>query len=336
MASEPQLIAVVGPTACGKSDLAIYLAQLVGGEIVSVDSAQLYKGLDIGTAKPSRQSLRQIPHHLIDVLDPWEQSSAGWFRQEACTCIEEIAAKGKPVILVGGSSLYYFAVTTELPLFPPGRALRAKLEERIACEGIQGLIDELSCKAPEVLARIDKKNPRRVVRALEVVEMRRLCGESEDGWYRGIEHYCQRGINLVGIGLSMPKEAHRLSIRKRAERMLEEGLVEEVRQVFFEATRPPAPSVASAVGYKQVYECLNAGAGRDRMVEAVTAATWKLARRQRAWFRRDPRLCWFSSEHPAKHFEAIGMFVLRRLEKGSISSPPYDLISTPIVDRASA
>lgn len=317
MGSEGGVIAVVGPTACGKSEFAIGLAQRLGAEIVSVDSVQVYKGLDVGTSKPPRQWRDAVPHHMIDLLEPWEPTSAGWYRQEARKCIEEIIGRGRPVVLVGGSSLYYFAITTELPLFPPSRRLREKLEERVAAEGLGVILGELSSKAPAVLASIDSRNPRRVIRALEIAEERRSRGESQDGWYRGIEHYCQRGWDLVAIGLSMPKHAHRHQIERRVGRMIAGGLVEEVQRVFADAERPPAPSVASAVGYRQVYQCLKERAGEERIADAVVSATWRLARRQRAWFRRDPRVCWFSSENPEVTFEAASSFVLRALEARS-------------------
>lgn len=309
MPAEPLLLAVVGPTACGKSAAGLALAEWLGAEIVSVDAIQVYRGMNVGSAKPPPAWRRAVPHHMIDVLDPWEECSAGWYREHALRAIAEITDRGRPVILVGGSPLYYFALTTDLPLHPPAPSVRSELQERMARSGLLELAEELRAVAPAVFEEIDSANPRRVVRALEIAKTRRSWGQSADGWYRGVEYYCSKGRSLIGIGLSIPSAAHRRRIEARSAEMVSGGLVEEVGAIFGAGAPTPAASAAAAVGYRQVRECLVEGLGRDRMVEAVTSATWKLARRQRAWFRRDKRLCWFSSEEPSAMLGAIKGFV---------------------------
>lgn len=316
MPTDPPVIAVVGPTACGKSAVAFALAERLGGEIVSVDSVQVYRGMDVGSAKAPRAWRDAIPHHMIDVLDPWEEGSAGWYREQARRAIEDIKARGKPVILAGGSPLYYFALTTDLPLHPPSPALRKELEERASSEGLAGLLAELQTEAPGVSEAIDTANIRRVIRALEIAKTLRSQGKNGDGWYAGVDYYCRKGFPVVGIGVSAPRPALQRRIAERAASMIEGRLVEEVAAIFGDPPPAALPPAALAIGYRQVLDCRAAGLGREEMIESISSATWKLARRQKSWFRRDPRLCWFSSEEPAELLEGIAVFVERRLEGG--------------------
>jgi tRNA dimethylallyltransferase len=314
MATDIPPIAVVGPTGTGKSVIAIELAARLGAEIVSVDSVQVYRGMDIGSAKPSLEERAAARHHMIDMLDPWEECSAGWFRDRAREAIAGVTAAGKPVILVGGSSLYYFATTTELPLYPPSPDVRNHLSGRADEDGLEAIASQLQEIAPSVFRAIDNTNPRRLLRALEISKTRQSLGLGADGWYRGIDHYCRTGYPLIGVGLSVPKDVHKRRIRTRAAQMVAAGLVEEVQALWSDFRRQPAPTAANAIGYRQVRDCLEAGVGSDEMIEAIASATWKLARRQRAWFRRDRRLCWFSSHEPQRLVEAIESYVRSRLE----------------------
>ncbi len=318
MTAETAIVAVVGPTACGKSDIGHFLAERLGGEIVSVDSVQVYRGMDIGSAKARPSTRGAVRYHMVDVLDPWEECSAGWYRQKARAVIEEIAARKKPVILVGGSPLYYFSLTTDLPLYSSSPELRRKLENDMARKGLEYLAESLRKTAPAVYASIDTANPRRVIRALEIAQMRQRQGLGADGWYEGLERYCNSGLPLIGVGISVPGRALRRRIQARTTRMLEEGLVEEVRWLHDESHPPPAASAALAIGYRQVHECLSSDLGTERMQEAVSTATWKLVRRQKAWFRRDPRICWFSSEEPVGLVGAIEKFIFRKMRSQSL------------------
>ncbi len=311
---DPPVIAIVGPTATGKSEIAFGLAKELGAEIVSVDSVQLYRRLDVGSAKPPPQWRREVPHHMVDVLDPWEEASAGWYRQVARKSILEIRRAGKPAIVVGGSPLYYLALTTDLPLQPPDRRIRREVEALFESEGIEGLRRRLREVAPSVLFSIDTENPRRLLRAVEVVEARLRQGRDPQGWYRGVAAYLGGGLPLVGVGISLPRAAHKAAIRRRAEEMLDRGLVEEVRALFSDDRKRPAPSVARAIGYRQVKDGLARGAGKSELVEAIAAATWALARRQKAWFRRDRRLCWVCASDPESTARFTREYVLRKLE----------------------
>ncbi len=328
---DPPVIAIVGPTATGKSEIAFRLAKELDAEIVSVDSVQLYRGLDVGSAKPPPEWRREVPHHMVDVLEPWEEASAGWYRQVARESILGIRRAGKPVIVVGGSPLYYLALTTDLPLQPPDRRIRGEVEALFESEGVEGLRRRLSEAAPSVLSSIDAENPRRLLRALEVVEARLRQGQDPQGWYRGVAAYLGGGLPLVGVGISLPRATHKAAIRRRAEDMLDRGLVEEVRTLFSNDRRRPAPSVASAIGYRQVREGLSRGAGRSELVAAIATATWALARRQKAWFRRDRRICWISAFDPESTASWTREYVLRKsetlaLQTGTAAADP-ELVS---------
>src|SRR5690606_25717173 len=264
------VISVVGATATGKSDLALDLAEALGGEIVNADAMQLYRGMDIGTAKTPPEQRRGIPHHQLDVLDVTEEASVAVYQRRARADVARIRERGRVAVVVGGSGLYVRALLDDLAFPETDPALRAELEQRLAEEGPGLLHDELARLDPEAAARIDRRNGRRVVRALEVV---RLTGRP--------------------FAASQPTRATpvvpAVRVADRARRMFDDGLLEETAALV-EAGLDRGRTASRAVGYVQARAVLAGESTRDEALEATVVATRQLARRQLTWFRRDDRI----------------------------------------------
>jgi tRNA dimethylallyltransferase len=279
--------AILGPTASGKSALALDLvarlrARGVAAEIVAIDAFTIYRGMDIATAKPSPDVLREVPHHLVDVLDPAEEISVVRFRDLARTAIAEVHARGALALLVGGSGLYWRAVVDGLRFPPTDGAVRAGIEER-ATEDADALYAELSRLDPAAASIISPRNVRRVVRALEVIA---LTGETfssfDDAWQRYESIY----PDLEVAYLEPPTEVLRAAIDARAVAMVEGGLLDEARAL---AAGPRSRTAAAAIGYAEA-DAVNAGTlPLERLAPSIADRTWRYARRQRSWFRADPR-----------------------------------------------
>lgn len=289
------VIAVVGPTATGKSALALDLAEALGqAQVVNADSMQLYRGMDIGTAKVPPSERRGIRHHQIDVLDPSEDASVAAYQAHARRDVEAIRAAGDWAVVVGGSGLYVRALLDRLELPGTDPALRAALEARLAERGAAALHDELRALDPAAAALIDPRNIRRVVRALEVV---RLTGAPfAASLPSGESHW-------PSIRLGLRVEAGELDRRigLRARRMMADGLVEEVAGLG-ELSR----TAARATGYAQALDHLAGRLTREEAVESIALATRQLARRQAKWFRRDARLRWLDGAEPSVLRTALG------------------------------
>lgn len=284
---KPAAYALLGPTAGGKSRLALDLAARLPVEIVSVDSAQVYRGLDIGTAKPSPEERRRVPHHLIDVLDPDERYSAGRFRTDALAAVADILARGRVPLLVGGTMLYYRALAAGLdPLPPADRAVRAEIERDAAKRGWPALHAELASVDAKSAARIMPRDAQRIQRALEVF---RLTGKpiSELQTSRaGDLPFALRSFAIV------PQDRATLHrrIAERFDAMLAAGLVDEVKALKKRyALNADLPSMR-AVGYRQVWEHLEGAYGLAELREKGIAATRQLAKRQLTWLRSFPGL----------------------------------------------
>lgn len=281
------MIAVVGPTATGKSDLALALAQAVGGEVVNADAMQLYRGMDIGTAKLGVAARRGVPHHQIDVLDVTQEASVAAYQRAARADLASIAARGARGLLVGGSGLYIQAVLDDLSFPGTDPALRAELEVRAASLGSHALHAELAAIDPVAAAAIAPANARRVVRALEVVH---LTGRPFIA--RLPEQSCR--VPAIRLGLRADRAALDNRIDSRAHAMFTGGLVEEVAALLA-AHGHFSRTASRAVGYAQALDVV---AGRLSAAEALAAtalATRRLARRQERWFRRDPRITWLDA-----------------------------------------
>ncbi len=283
----PLVIAVVGPTATGKSDVALDLAERLGGEIVNADAMQLYRGMDIGTAKLSVAERRSIPHHQLDVLDVAQDASVAAYQRDARSDVEEAHARGRRAIAVGGSGLYVRALLDHLSMAPVDPEVRAALEERAESEGPGVLHDELSRLDPAAGRTIPRTNTRRIVRALEVITLtgRPWTAELPEPSYE---------VPAVQIGLDSDRAALDARIAERVDRMWRLGLVEEVAGLAGTLGR----TAARAVGYAQVLSMLSGECTPEQAKADVTAATRRLARKQMGWFGRDPRVHWLDAARP--------------------------------------
>ncbi len=282
------LFVIVGPTAVGKTEAAIRLAERAGGEIVSADSRQVYRYMDIGTAKPSAGQRARAPHHLIDVVDPDQVLSLAQYQAAAYAAIDDIFARGKQPLLVGGTGLYVKAVTEGLriPPVPPDHALRAELEARAEHEGKEALHAELQRVDPAAAARIDPRNVRRTIRALEVHRL--SSGRfSEPG-------RAQPPYRAISVGLALPRPDLYARIDARIDAMIAAGLVEETRQLA-QRYAWSLPSM-SGLGYRQIGMFLRGECSLEQAIAAIRRETRRFVRQQAAWFRpSDPRLQWFEA-----------------------------------------
>ncbi len=275
----------MGPTASGKSKLAVQLAHALNGEIISVDSALVYRGMDIGTAKPTLEERGGIPHHLIDILDPTESFSTGQFKNKALVLMDEICQRGRIPILVGGTMLYFNALNNglaELPEADP--VIRAKLDEELITLGKEALHQRLASIDPESAARIHPNDPQRIQRALEVYE---ITGKPLTACFTEVQ---QKEIPYQKIKLVVaPKERFTLhgSIARRFNQMLDQGFIEEVETLLNRGDLNETLPSIRAVGYRQVWAYLHGAYDKATMVEKGIAATRQLAKRQFTWLRRE-------------------------------------------------
>ncbi len=283
------MVAVVGPTAAGKSDLAVALALRLGGEVVNADSMQLYRGMDIGTAKPTVAERRGVPHHLLDVLDVTEPATVAEYQGWARTTLADCRARGRPPVLVGGSALYVRAVLDRFRFPGTDPLVRAELEAELAATGPAGMHQRLADVDPDAAAMILPGNARRVVRALEVV---RLTGRPFSATLPGHEYAYEEGVTpCVQLGVDVPRAVLRERIAARVDRMWTAGLVDEVRALEAAGLRR-GRTASRALGYAQVLRHLAGEDTEDEAREETVRATRRFARRQDAWFRRDPRVRW--------------------------------------------
>ena len=290
-ASAVHAVLLMGPTCSGKSALALDLARRFPVEIVSVDSAQVYRGMDIGTAKASREVRAAVPHHLIDVCDPAEPYSAGRFRRDALRLIAEVRARGRVPLLVGGTMLYFRALTRGIaPLPEADPELRARIEARARAVGWPALHDELAARDPEAAARIRPADGQRIQRALEVLE---LTGERMSQLHARTEP-CP--VPLAAFALQ-PFERDDLYslIDRRFLAMMSEGLLDEVMALHGRGDlHPDLPSLRS-VGYRQIWSHVSGEYGLETAISAAQRATRNLAKRQLTWLNADDSVNWIRS-----------------------------------------
>ncbi|WP_459643135.1 tRNA (adenosine(37)-N6)-dimethylallyltransferase MiaA [Kineococcus sp. NUM-3379] len=283
------VVAVTGPTAAGKSDVAVALAARLAAagraaEVVNADAMQLYRGMDVGTAKLTPAERRGVPHHLLDVLDVTETADVATYQEQARATLDAIAARGAVPLLVGGSGLYVRAVLDEMDFPGTDPALRLRWEDRLAEAGAPALHAELARRDPEAAARILPSNARRIVRALEVVE---LTG-------RPFTASLPRQVYVrptVQVALAVPRDQLDARIDARVRRMADAGLVAEVEALAAGGLRA-GRTASRALGYAQVLDALDGRCTLEEALEATARATRKFARRQESWFRRDPRVRW--------------------------------------------
>jgi tRNA dimethylallyltransferase len=286
----PGPVAVVGATATGKSELGVALAEALGGEVINADALQLYRGMDIGTAKVPFEARRGVPHHLLDVLDVTQEASLAAYQRDARAARDTIAARGAAPVLVGGSGLYVRAVLDRLEIPPTDPAVRVRLEREAESSGTAAMHERLRELDPAAAIAIRPGNVRRVVRALEVIE---LTGRPFSATLPPPDY----DVPAVQIGLSAPRAELDDRIARRVEWMWAEGLVEEtvglVGQGLLDGRTAPR-----ALGYAQVLRMMT-GELDDAAARADTIqATKRFARRQESWFRRDPRITWLPRDAP--------------------------------------
>lgn len=292
--SGPRVLAIVGSTATGKSKLAVEVAERIQGEIVSVDSAQIYRGMDIGTAKPSPADLNRVPHHMIDVAEASETITVAAFRDMARAAIADIARRGKVPLIVGGSGLYFRAVVDRLEFPGTDSVVRSRVIEEAEDLSSEQLHERLAERDPEAAERIDPRNVRRVIRALEVIELTgRKFSEFRTAWdsYESI-------YELSVAGLTFPLEELDKRINERVDEQMEGGFLQEVAGLKAGEIRKSVTSV-QALGYAQLLAHLEGRGSLEDAVLEIKARTRRFARRQLTWFRADPRVRWFEADSAA-------------------------------------
>jgi tRNA dimethylallyltransferase len=285
------LILIIGPTAVGKTELAIQLAKQLNGEIISADSRLFYRGMDIGTAKPTPDEMRQVPHHLIDIADPDEVLSLAVFQQKAAEVIADIQNRNKLPFLVGGTGQYVRAVTQAWtpPEVEPDERLRTELEKMKEERGIYWLYDKLKSLDPEAADKIDARNYRRTIRALEVILTTGRKFSEQRG--QGDSPY-----HLITIGLMRPRAELYERVDKRIEVMFANGFLDEVRGLLARGYSPSLPTM-SAIGYRECIRVINGELAEEQAKAEIRRATRIFVRRQANWFKEsDPNIKWFRAE----------------------------------------
>jgi tRNA dimethylallyltransferase len=290
--SAPPILAIVGATATGKSALGLALAEHLDGEIINADALQVYRGFDIGTAKPGPEERARIPHHLIDILEPHERYSAGDFARRAEAAVEEIRSRGRLPIVVGGSGLYLRALLEGISPIPPGDPeIRRQLRERLDAEGLPALAAELRERDPETAARLGPGDTQRILRALEVS----LASGEPLSAYISRQPFGTQRIAAIRVGLTLPRGILYDQITGRVAQMVQRGWVEEVASLLSRGLSPALPAF-QAIGYRQLVQFLEGEWSLDRAIAETIRATRRFAKRQETWFRKETDITWFSAQ----------------------------------------
>lgn len=293
------MIAVVGSTATGKSDLGVELALRSAGEVVNADASQLYRGMDIGTAKLSTAEQHGVPHHLLDLLDIRQESTLGVYQTACAAAVEDILVRRRVPIVVGGSGLYVRAAIDHLEIPPTDAQVRARWEHRLDEEGSTALHARLRERDPEAAAAILPTNGRRVVRALEVIEITGRPFSATRPQRRTLHP-------TVLIGLRGDREHLDERVARRVHRMMDHGFLDEVRALADRGLRG-SPTAARAIGYAQLLRHLDGEVGLDEAIDDTINATRRLIRRQETWFRPDPRIHWLDADAPDLLQQALSL-----------------------------
>ena len=296
MAKRRSAVLLMGPTGSGKTEAAVRLAEQLPLELISVDSALVYRGMDIGTAKPSLSVRTQIPHHLIDIRDPAEGYSVGEFTLDVQQSMQDIWSRGRQPLLVGGTMMYFHALTAGIADLPEADlAVRAAIDAQAAKEGWAAVHEELTRVDPEAAARIHINDPQRIQRALEV---HRITGKTITTLQQDrVSAFAD--VNVIEIALA-PLERGELhtKIEKRFKAMLDAGFVEEVRSLYERGDLSPEHPSMRAVGYRQLWRYLAGQIGLNEATNQAIAATRQLAKRQMTWLRRRTEARWLDSMRP--------------------------------------
>jgi len=295
------IVALVGATATGKSAVALAAAEACGAEIVNADALQVYRGLDVGTAKPSREERQRVPHHLVDILDPRERFSAGEFARRARAVLAEVAARGRPAIVVGGSGLYLRALWAGLAAIPDvDESARRELEGRLRSEGLPILRRELLAVDPATAARIGRNDTQRILRALTVALS---TGKPLSAWLTDAATE-NPAPKMRRFGLTLPRAVLYDRIAARVQRMTDGGWLSEVRGLLTAGVTRDAPAL-QAIGYSDWIRYLDGETSSRETVDAIVRATRRYAKRQETWFRREPEIEWLSALDDASAVAAL-------------------------------
>lgn len=288
---KPKVIVIVGPTASGKSDCAIELAKRIDGEIVSADSMQIYREMNIGTAKVTNEEMSGVKHYMINIINPDEDFNVAMYKKMAEEALEEIVSKGKMPIVVGGTGLYINTLVNgiEFSEIDKDEEYRKELEKKVSVEGIDGIYEELKSIDPEAANIIDKNNVRRVIRALEIYK---VTGKTKTELDK--ESIKETKFDFLMYGIKTDREELYNRINKRIDYMMEQGLVSEVEEL--NKKYKMSKTALQGLGYKEVIEYINGNCNYDEMIEKLKMETRRYAKRQITWFKRDERITWVPKE----------------------------------------
>ncbi len=311
-----KIISVVGPTASGKTALGVALAKRFGGEVVSADSMQIYRRMDIGTAKPTVEEMEGIPHHMIDIAEPDENYSVARYVSEAAPVVDDILARGKVPILVGGTGLYVDSLLSGRSFAVQSTGWREKLQERVKNEGILPLLSELEQVDPTAAARLHPADEKRILRALEV-------------WHETGKTITQHNLetqalpprySAVTIGLNYPDRSILWErCAKRVDIMMKQGLCDEIRRLLDEGV-PETCTAMQAIGYKEFVHALRTGGDLTSAAEEVKLRTRQYAKRQLTWFRRNKETYWFDRKNSGD-FANLLLFATEKVQDNGIHLP---------------
>ncbi|WGY01121.1 tRNA (adenosine(37)-N6)-dimethylallyltransferase MiaA [Nocardioides sp. QY071] len=296
----PPIVAIVGPTASGKTSLSLDLAEVLGGEVVNTDAMQVYRGMDIGTAKLALAERRGIPHHLLDTLDVRDPATVAEFQGWARAAIADLRSRGATPVLVGGSALYTRAILDRFEFPGTDPAVRTRLEAELAEVGSPVLHARLRGLDPVAAERIEVENGRRVVRALEVIEITGAPFSAN----LPVQEYVDP--HTVQLGVSIDREVLDERIAARVRQMFDDGLLDEVARLLDEGLAE-GRTAALAIGYRQAIAVLAGEMSVEDAIERTAVATRQFARRQLAWWRNDPRITWLPYDDPERVAKALAV-----------------------------
>ena len=308
---KPILVALVGPTGVGKTQVSLDVAKALNAEIISMDSMQIYRGMDIGTAKSTLEDRGEVVHHMIDIVNPHERFTVADYRNRAIPVIEDVLSRHKLPMLVGGTGLYLDAIRYEMKLGQSGadEAIRARLRE-IADQpnGQLKLHEMLQCVDPQTAQKLHPNDVRRVMRALEIYE---TSGQTKSE--QTVQTRREGDYHVLVYGLSQPREAMYARINARVDEMMDAGLVDEVKRLLDQGVEPNQEGGAmQAIGYKEMVSALRGEISMERAVELIKQNSRRYAKRQWTWFRHDESTCWFDyTDYPNR--EALETALLNRI-----------------------
>jgi len=298
---KPKIIVICGPTASGKTALSIELAKKINGEIISSDSMQIYKNMDIGTAKPSKEEMQGIPHHLLDFVEPNQRYSVAEFKKDAETAIEEILAKGKTPIIVGGTGLYVDSLIygIEYQDIELDEKYRQELEYRVEKEGLAPIYEEAKKIDSQAMEKISPNDKKRILRVLEIYKAtgKNKTEQEAESRKKGVKY------DYIVFAINWEREQLYERINKRVDIMIEQGLIEEVKQLLEKYDE--FPTAMQGLGYKEVVEYLQGTTSKEEMIEKIKMETRRYAKRQITWFKKNKQTIWIGPHDLQKILETL-------------------------------